>query len=257
MTAVDDFRRLHEDFLLLPNAWDVVSAAALVREGFPAVGTTSLGVAATAGLRDGSGQARATTLDLARRLTALPVPVSVDVEGGFSEDAGAVRELGAELAAAGVAGVNIEDGLASGGLREPAVHARLVSAMADSGVFVNARTDTHWLREGEIEDALARCRAYVEAGADGVFVPGLKREADIAAIAGGVDAPLNVLYAPTGPRVARLAELGVARVSTGSLLFRASLLAAVTAAVSVRNNADLSQLELPSYEAVDGLSRAN
>jgi 2-methylisocitrate lyase-like PEP mutase family enzyme len=252
MTAVDDFRRLHEDFLLLPNAWDVVSAAALVREGFPAVGTTSLGVAATAGLRDGSGQARATTLDLARRLTALPVPVSVDVEGGFSEDAGAVRELGAELAAAGVAGVNIEDGLASGGLREPAVHARLVSAMADSGLFVNARTDTHWLGVDRT-DTVDRLRAYVDAGADGVFVPGLVADRDVAVVVAGVPVPVNVLFLPGRTNVRTMVDLGVRRVSTGSFLFRAALGAALDAARSVRRGSAPVTYEIPTYQQVQNL----
>jgi len=247
------FKDLHKpgDPLLLPNAWDVASAAALAAAGFPAIGTTSLGVAAAAGIPDASGGAWPETLALAQRLAPLDVYVTVDMEHGFSDDPAEVAEYAARLD--GIAGVNLEDRHG-----DPAHHAKVIAAVKARAphLFVNARTDTHWLREGEIDDALARCRAYVEAGADGVFVPGLKREADIAALAGGVDAPLNVLYAPTGPRVARLAELGVARVSTGSMLFRAALLAAITAAVSIRNDADLSQLELPSYEAVDGLSRS-
>lgn len=222
MSVVDRFRSLHEDFLLLPNAWDVVSAAALVREGFPAVATTSLGVAAAAGIADGSGLAGPPTMALARRLTSLPVPVSVDIEGGFSEDVGFVRELGASLAEAGVAGVNIEDGRADGGLRAAADHARLVSAMAESGLFVNARTDTYWLgvdRELTVE----RLRSYVDAGADGVFVPGLAEERDVAAVVAAVQVPVNVLLLPGRTNVQEVAALGVRRVSTGSFLFRAAL----------------------------------
>jgi 2-methylisocitrate lyase-like PEP mutase family enzyme len=252
MTVVDDFRRLHEDFLLLLNAWDVVSAAAMVREGFPAVATTSLGVAASAGLLDGSGQAGPANLDLARRLTALPVPVSVDVEGGFSEDAGVVRELGAALAEAGVAGVNIEDGLVSGGLRSPAEHARLVSAMADSGLFVNARTDTCWLGV-EREQTVDRLRAYVDAGADGVFVPGLVEEREVAEVVAGVPVPVNVLFLPGRMNVQAMVELGVRRVSTGSFLFRAALGAALDAARAVRRGSAPLTYEIPTYQQVQDL----
>ena len=246
------FKELHRpgDPLLLPNAWDFASAAALAQAGFAAIGTTSLGVAAAAGIPDGTGGAWPETLALAQRLARLDVYVTVDMEHGFSDAPNEVAEYAAQLN--GIAGVNLEDRHG-----DPDHHAEVVTAVKQRApqLFVNARTDTHWLREGELDDALARCRAYVEAGADGVFVPGLTRESDIETIAREIRAPLNVLYAPTGPSVARLGELGAARVSTGSMLFRAALLATVTAAVSVRDGADLSKLELPSYEAVDGLSK--
>lgn len=252
MTVVDRFRSLHEDFLLLPNAWDVVSAAALVREGFPAVATTSLGVAAAAGIADGSGLAGPATVALARRLTSLPVPVSVDVEGGFSEDTGFVRELGASLAEAGVAGVNIEDGRADGGLRPAADHARLVSAMAESGLFVNARTDTYWLSVDR-ERTVERLRAYVDAGADGVFVPGLVEERDVTEVVAAVHVPVNVLLLPGRMNVQEMAGLGVRRVSTGSFLFRAALGAAVDAARAVRRGSVPLTYEVPTYQQVQEL----
>lgn len=103
-----EFHALHQDgLLLLPNAWDFASAAALVDEGFAAIGTTSLGVAAAHGEPDGEGRTRAQTVELARRLVDLPRPISVDVETGFGDPAGIAEEL-AEL---GVAGINLEDGL--------------------------------------------------------------------------------------------------------------------------------------------------
>ena len=232
------FRALHhgERPLLLPNAWDHASAAALHRRGFRALGTTSLGVAAAAGLPDGTGAARAETLTLGRGLARLPVPVSVDVEGGFSDDPADVAALAAELARAGVAGVNIEDGLPDGTLADPALQAEKITAVREAapGVFVNARTDTHWLgADATVAGALRRCTRYVAAGADGVFVPGPVPEPDIAALVAELAAPLNVLYSPAGPGVERLAELGVRRVSLGSLLFRAALGHAVDLACSV------------------------
>jgi 2-methylisocitrate lyase-like PEP mutase family enzyme len=251
MTVVDDFRRLHDDFLLLPNAWDAASGAALAGAGFAAVGTTSLGVAAGAGLTDGTGVARAQTVALAAQLAKLPVPVTVDVEGGFSEDHGAVRDLGAELAGLGVAGVNIEDGRLGGGLADPAHQARLVVAMKESGLFVNARTDTYWL-DTDRDSTLDRVRTYVDAGADGVFVPGVVVEREIVAIVTVVSVPVNVLFVPGWTNVRVVAALGVRRVSTGSLLFRAGLGAGLHTARAVRDGLPLTR-DIPTYQQVQRL----
>ncbi|AXK34956.1 isocitrate lyase/phosphoenolpyruvate mutase family protein [Streptomyces armeniacus] len=232
------FRTLHLRGrpLLLPNAWDRASAVALCRSGFPAVGTTSLGVAAAAGLPDGTGAARAETLALARGLARLPVPVSVDIEGGFGDEPADVADFAARLARAGVAGINIEDGRPDGTLADPALQCARISAVKEAapGLFVNARTDTHWLAaDPTVPAALRRAHAYVAAGADGVFVPALTAEEDIAALAGELEAPLNVLFAPGRHTYERLAELGVRRVSCGSLLFRAAVRHAVDLARSV------------------------
>lgn len=240
------FHRLHDDFLVLPNAWDVASAAAFVRAGFPAVGTTSLGVAAAHGLPDAAGLAREATLALARRLVRLPVPVTVDVEAGFDG-----RELAAELHELGVAGVNVEDGR-GGGLADPQEHAAVVRAFKEAapGLFVNARVDTHWLgvdRAGTLD----RARRYVDAGADGVFVPGLRDERDVAEVVAAVPVPVNV---PAGTaRIDRLRELGVRRVSTGSLPFRAALGAAVRTALAVRDGGP-GPVDVPGYEEVQDLA---
>lgn len=237
-SAYERFRALHhaERPLVLPNAWDHASGAALHRRGFAAIGTTSLGVAAAAGLPDGTGATRAQTLELARGLARLPVPVTADVEGGFSDDPDEVAALARELAEAGVAGVNLEDGRPDGTLTEPARHAEKVRAAKEAApaLFVNARTDTHWTgADPTVRAALRRCAVYVAAGADGVFVPGVTAEDDVAALAAEAGAPLNVLYAPGTLPVDRLAELGVSRVSTGSLLFRAALARAVEAAAAL------------------------
>lgn len=252
------FRALHRRGrpLLLPCAWDHASAAALAAHGFPAVGTSSLGVAAAAGLPDATGAARGRTLALGRRLARLPVPVSVDVEGGFSEDPAQVALLARELAGAGVAGVNLEDGLPGGRLADPAHHAEKIAAVKEAApaLFVNARTDTHWLAADPTTAAASRrARAYREAGADGVFVPGLTDEDGIRALAGELDAPLNVLYSPGGPTRERLAELGAARISLGSLLFRAALQRAVELAASLADPA-AQHPPLPTYDETCALA---
>jgi 2-methylisocitrate lyase-like PEP mutase family enzyme len=253
------FRDLHrgERPFVLPNAWDYASAAALAARGFAAVGTTSLGVAAAAGKPDGTGSTRAETVDLARRLRGLPCLVTVDIEGGFSERPEEVADVVAELAELGVVGVNIEDGRADGTLA-PIDHQRSVIGSVKSRVpemFVNARTDTHWLRRptpAALEEALRRVREFADAGADGVFVPGVTEDATIGALVERAGVPLNVLFVP-GLSLDRLAALGVRRVSTGSLLFRAALTAAVEAAAAVASG-DTPAKDLVSYAEVQALN---
>lgn len=251
------FRALHhgEEPLLLPNAWDHASAAALAAAGFAAVGTTSLGVAAAAGRPDAEQATRAETVALARGIATLGVPVTVDIEGGFGGPPAQVAELAAELAAAGVAGINIEDGRGRG-LAEVAEQVALIGAIKQRAprLFVNARTDPFWL---ETPDALAtavgRVKAYADAGADGVFVPGAARERDVQALVAAVQVPLNVLIQPGVP-VTRLAALGVRRISYGSLLFRAALRAAVTTALEVAGGRPAPD-GLPSYGQIQELWR--
>ncbi|WP_405148478.1 isocitrate lyase/phosphoenolpyruvate mutase family protein [Sphaerisporangium sp. NBC_01403] len=266
MTAMTDrferFRALHHGDrpLFLPNAWDHASAAALVARGFTAVGTTSLGVAAAAGKPDGEAVTLEETVRLARGLSRLPALISVDIEGGFSEDPGRVAELAAELAEAGVAGVNIEDGRADGTLTAPGRQCALITAIKGAAprLFVNARTDTYWLSGGEpppLRVTMDRAEAYVRAGADGVFVPGLDDERVITALAGGLEAPLNILFTPGGRSFRRLADLGVRRVSCGSLLFRAAVHNAVELAWAVEHD-DVALAGLPSYAETQALASA-
>ncbi|MFB4318694.1 isocitrate lyase/phosphoenolpyruvate mutase family protein [Actinomadura sp. 21ATH] len=245
------FRDLHlgDRPLLLPNAWDFASGAALAEAGFPAIGTTSLGVAAAAGRPDGENATRDETVRLARALVRLPVPVTVDVEGGFSDRPGEVAALAGELASYGVAGINIEDGRADGSLRPVKEHAALVEAVkaAAPDLFVNARTDAHWLPGHEAE-ALDRVRAYTAAGADGIFVPGIAAERDVRGVVAATPLPLNVLFLPGRTAVDELAGWGVRRVSYGSLLFRAALRAAVTTALE-----QAAPAGVPSYADVQRL----
>jgi 2-methylisocitrate lyase-like PEP mutase family enzyme len=254
------FRALHHAArpLLLPNAWDHASAAALAAQGHPAIGTTSLGVAAASGKPDGAAATRGENLVLARLVARLPVLLSVDVEAGFSDDPGAVAAYVAELAALGVVGVNVEDGRTDGTLAEPGVTVAKVAAIkaAVPELFVNARTDAWWLGVPDpLEQALRRTCAYRDAGADGIFVPGAPDVATIRLLVGEIAAPLNVLYTPGGPDLDELGRLGVARVSTGSLLFRAAL-AAVTGTVdAIRSGAALA-VEPPSYAQVQRLTAA-
>ncbi|MGI5329082.1 isocitrate lyase/PEP mutase family protein [Actinomadura nitritigenes] len=253
MNHPQTFRDLHhgDGPLLLPNAWDFASGAALAEAGFPAVGTTSLGVAAAAGKTDATGDARDETLALARNLARLPVPVTVDIEGGFSTRAADVADLATELASYGIAGVNLEDGRSDGTLAPLDHQTTVIAAVkrAAPQVFLNARTDTFWLAgdEPDMDETLRRVRAFAEAGADGVFVPGIAADDDVRAVVDAVGLPLNVLFMPGRTDVERLAGLGVRRVSTGSLLFRKALQAAVASALDVTGSAT----EAPAFSYGD------
>jgi 2-methylisocitrate lyase-like PEP mutase family enzyme len=171
----------------------------------------------------------------------------MDIENGFSTDP---AEVAAYIDRLGpVAGVNLEDQLT-----DPHHFAQVLVAVTGHDVFINARVDTYWLGDGSVDATLERARHYVAAGADGIFVPGVKDPQEIARLAEALDVPLNVLFLPDTLSVPQLAELGVARISTGSLLYRVAHGAAIDAALGVRDGG--RTFTAPPYAAVDALSRS-
>ena len=231
------FRELHygDQPLLLPNAWDVSSALAFYDAGYPAIGTTSFGLAATAGHPDGGRASRALTRELVEKLRKLPVYLSADIEDGYDDDPDVVAEYVSQL---GVAGINIEDS-SEGQLVSPQSLAAKVRAIKERApqVFVNARSDTYWLdQDATVSATLERAAAYVDAGADGIFIPGASEPADLRQLTANIPVPVNVLAIPQRS-LAELAEFGVRRVSTGSLPYRAAIAAAVQVAAAVRDGA--------------------
>jgi 2-methylisocitrate lyase-like PEP mutase family enzyme len=232
---VPSFAALHNRDLplLLPNAWDVPSALAFVAAGFEAVGTTSFGVASSLGRPDGTRATRDANVALARALSTVDCHVSMDVEDGYADDP---AEVAGYVAGLPVAGVNIEDST-EGRLVPPAAYAAKVAAVKRRcpGIFVNARVDTYWLgQDATVESTVDRAAAYVEAGADGVFVPGATAPELLRELAAAIPVPVNVLVIP-GRSLAELAELGIRRVSTGSLPYRAAVYAATDVALAVRD----------------------
>ncbi|MDR3081019.1 MAG: isocitrate lyase/phosphoenolpyruvate mutase family protein [Streptomyces sp.] len=256
------FARLHHQAtpLLLPNAWDYASAAVLAAQGFRAIGTTSLGVAAAAGLPDGAAATVEGTLALARRLGKGSFLFTVDIEGGFGDDPEDVAELARGLYDAGASGINLEDGRPDSTLAPVDLPAAKIAAIKSAvpALFVNARTDTYWLGCQE-EETEARLTVYEQAGADGVFAPGLSDPDRIAALTAALTVPLNILYTPTGPTLADLAALGVRRISLGSLLYRNALAAAVTTATAVRDGlpTELAALSYAEVQALGGATPVN
>ncbi|MBW8485702.1 isocitrate lyase/PEP mutase family protein [Actinomadura parmotrematis] len=247
------FHALHRaaEPLLLPNAWDHASALALARAGFAAVGTTSLGVAAAAGKPDAGGATLDETLRLAAVASRLRCPLTVDIEAGLGATPQAVADVAARLADLGVAGVNLEDGRPDGTLTPVADRTATIAAVKARvpDLFVNARTDTYWLRlDDPLAETLTRATAYTDAGADGFFAPGITDPDDIRALTAHSTVPVNVLYQP-GMSLPALGELGVRRVSLGSLLFRAALDATLTTALAVAADRPVAS-GLPSYADV-------
>jgi 2-methylisocitrate lyase-like PEP mutase family enzyme len=223
-TAAAHFRALHVEpaLLILPNAWDPGSARLMQQLGAPAVATTSAGMAWSRGYADGgrlpAGELLAT---VAAIFGAVTVPLSIDIEDGYSQEPTEVAGLTAKVAAAGAVGINIEDGTASPALLSAKLTA-IRAALSGQGLdlFINVRTDVY-LRGlapagARVAEVLNRARLYQAAGADGLFVPGVTASDEIAALVQGSALPLNVMARPGLPAADELRKLGVRRLSAGS-----------------------------------------
>ncbi|TYB58619.1 isocitrate lyase/phosphoenolpyruvate mutase family protein [Nonomuraea sp. PA05] len=229
MTNAPALRALHVPGtpLVLPNVWDAASARAVRQAGFPAIATSSAAVAHALGYEDGERTPVAEMMAAVARVSraAEGLPVTADVERGYGLKP---AELVERLAGAGASGCNLEDSLpGSGDLVDPAAQADFlaeVRAAAGDALVINARVDVYLHgRGGDLrQEAVARGRRYLEAGADCVYPILLAAEDEIAALVSELDAPVNVYFGAGGPGIQRLAELGVARISFGSGLHRAS-----------------------------------
>src|SRR2546421_7578850 len=212
-------RRLHAGppVFFLPNAWDVASARIVEQAGFPAVATTSAGVAQVLGYPDGERISRAEMLDMIRRISAaVGVPVTADMEAGYGTTAEAAAETARGVIAAGAVGMNLEDATPDGALlpMEAQVERIRAARAVASHLVINGRTDA-FPRAG-VEEAIRRANAYLSAGADCAFGPFVSDRQAIARLAREIRGPLNVLGTPASPPLAELERLGVRRVSVGS-----------------------------------------
>ena len=232
----DELRSLHRPGapLLLPNAWDVATARAVVAAGFPVVATTSGGVAGTLGYDDHEGAPGDEMLAAAARITGgVDVPVTIDAEAGYGMEP---AELVAALQEMGAAGCNLEDSdYAAGRLRDPERHAEWLRAVRQSAsedgyeLVINARIDVFLegflagagpgTQEELVPDAVRRANAYLEAGVDCVYPIVLWEAGALRRFTSEFDGPVNVTRLPQSPSLAELAALGVVRVSWGTLLY--------------------------------------
>jgi 2-methylisocitrate lyase-like PEP mutase family enzyme len=232
------FLELHHGpkILVLPNAWDVASARIFEEAGFPAIGTTSAGVAFSLGYTDGQKIPREEMLAAVRRMAeAVEVPVTADVEGGFGNTPEEVADTAREVISAGAVGMNLEDGAEERPdflvdvSRQNEIIRAVLAAAARAGVpfVLNARTDIFLYgigpAETRLERAIDRLNSYHAAGAQSLFAPGVRDPETIAQLALGVAGPLNILATVGTAPVAELQRLGVARVSVGSGPMRATL----------------------------------
>jgi len=224
------FRQLHADdgIFVMPNPWDAGSARLLQWSGFQALATTSAGLAWTLGKNDQQVTRDELVAHVAWLSAATDLPLSVDSERCFADDLTGVAETVRLLGEAGAAGCSIEDyDPATGRIDEVGRAAERVAAAAQAAhegdaMVLTARAENHLYGAGDLADTIARLVAYRAAGADVLYAPGLTDPAGIAAVVAAVDTPVNVLALPDGPSVPELGELGVRRVSTGSLLASAA-----------------------------------
>jgi 2-methylisocitrate lyase-like PEP mutase family enzyme len=229
-------RELHAGpgLLLLPNAWDVVTARLMEAAGFPAVATTSAGIAWALGYPDGERISRGEMLAIIRRISAaVRVPVTADVEAGYGSSPTAAAETARGVIAAGAVGLNLEDGTSAGDLLDVGLHVERIRAAREAAVtgrvplVINARTDAFavkaWDSARRFAEAVRRATAYHAAGADCLFVPHVSDGDTIGRLAQELPGPLNVIAGPPAPPLGELERLGVRRASLGPRVVQAAL----------------------------------
>jgi 2-methylisocitrate lyase-like PEP mutase family enzyme len=259
----DAFRRMHQPaagrILVLPNAWDAMSARLIEEAGARAIATTSAGVAWALGRTDGEGLTRDQMINAVERITrVVKVPVTADVERGYGDGTPAdAAETVRRVIGAGAVGINLEDAPGRDGAVLFAIDeqvARIAAAREAASregveLYINARVDTYLAQAGAAEErfdeTVRRAHAYVAAGGSGVFVPGVADPELIRGLVAAVGAPLNVMAGRgAGPTIPELQALGVARVSIGPALTLAVMAQIRRAAAEV--------LEQGTYAAMQG-----
>lgn len=275
-TKAAQLRSMHESsahrVLVLPNAWDAASAAFMAAAGAQAIATTSGGIAWSLGYPDGQQLTRDDMVAAVRRIAdavdAFGIPVTADVEGGYGASAADVESTVAAAAAAGAAGINLEDSQAPGGplfsleLQVERIRAaRTAAASAEvPALVVNARTDVFLFQVGEpagrLDEVLRRASGYAEAGADCLFVPGLLDLAVLESLVAASPLPVNAMAVPGGPSVAELAAAGVRRVSVGTCFAQAAYTLARRAAEELLSTGTYGACEgAASYAELNALFR--
>jgi 2-methylisocitrate lyase-like PEP mutase family enzyme len=220
------FRNLHSQsqLLILPNAWDAGSARLFENTGAKAIATTSAGAAWALGYPDGNTLPPEKLATVIRDITnVIHVPLSVDFEGGYSDEPKKVAENLKPILDAGAVGINIEDGEATPDLLIHKIEqVRKAADKLGIKLFINARTDVYLndfgTPESRIDEAISRAERYQSAGADGIFIPGLCEKADIEAVASRAKMPLNVMAWADLPPANELSKLGVRRLSSGQTI---------------------------------------
>lgn len=247
----DRFRSLHHSgTFVLPNPWDVGSARILEHLGFPALATTSAGFAAALGRLDQHTTRDQLVDHVGSICAAVAVPLNVDAERCFADQPGGVTRTIDLLAEAGASGISIEDyDPTIGQIATIDASAELVGEAVEAcrrhGITLTARSENHLYGADDLDDTIARLRAYRAAGADVTYAPGLTNPADIERLVTEVGGPINVLALQGSPPVDELRRLGVRRVSMGAGLAWAAYGALAVAAEELRDRGTTSFLDTP------------
>src|SRR5438874_2639068 len=243
------------EILVMPGAYDVLSALLFEQMGFKAIQGTSGGIAASLGYPDGEAMSREQFIEMSGHFaTAVSVPFNADGERGYGDENGVGATVRA-LVARGVAGMNLEDGAAKGkgGLVELSQQLRKIKTVMDakrelgSEFFLNARVDAFHVFTDDpkkaLDEAIRRGNAYAEAGGDCVFYLGLHSSEIIGRVAKEVKAPISILAGPQSPSVSELQDLGVARVSYGSSFLKAAIGAVRRLALELQQKGTVTALK--------------
>lgn len=225
-----------EDLLVLPNVWNPIGARILEKKGYPAVATASAAISASLGYQDGEKIKKSTLIDLIERIAhSVDVPVTADIETGYGESLSELKVTARQVIESGVAGVNIEDSLEAGGalrsVEDQCQRISILRQVADCyGVHlvINARIDSYFSssfpsKEEATEEAVARAKAYSEAGADCIYPMGPGDEATVRLLRDRIESPINILVSPTAAPFSALRDIGINRVSFGPFIFRSCL----------------------------------
>jgi 2-methylisocitrate lyase-like PEP mutase family enzyme len=219
--------------LVLPNVWNPLGARILEKKGYPAVATASAAISASLGFEDGEKVKRATAVELIGRISrSVEVPVTADIETGYGESLSDIEVTAQQVIESGAVGVNIEDGLEWGGglrtIEDQCQRIAIFRQFADGrGVHlvINARTDSFVSslfpnKEEAAEEAVARAKAFSEAGADCFYPIGPGDEATVRLLRDRIESPINILVTPTAAPLSVMQDIGVNRVSFGPYIFR-------------------------------------
>ena len=252
MNRIETFRRLHQSgCFMIPNPWDVGSAKLLASLGFPALATTSSGIAWSLGLPDNHVTLADALSHIHAIASAVDVPVNADFEGGFATEPEGVAANVTTAIKTGIAGISIED--STGDPAHPLFDfalsvdrvraARRAVDASKTGVLLTGRSEGFIVGRPDLAETIHRLTAYAEAGADCLYAPGIRTKAEITAVVQAVaPKPVNVLVGSDFATVAELTALGVRRISVGGALARAAWAGFLDAAKEIAEKGTFSRL---------------
>jgi 2-methylisocitrate lyase-like PEP mutase family enzyme len=231
MNRSKEFKELHnqEDLLLIGNVWDVQSASIFEEKGYKAVGTSSAAIATSLGLEDGEQMSFEQLNEIVKKITSkISIPLTVDIEGGYSRNVNEIIENIVTLYRNGVSGINIEDSVVDGDRKilDTEEFGKTISAIKTYlkenkiDLFLNIRTDFFIMGlNNPLEETIKRIKTYEKYGADGIFVPCITSEQDIKQVVETTTLPINVMTMPNLPNFNKLQKLGVKRISMGPFIY--------------------------------------